>query len=67
MSDINVLANKARIISGNPEGTITADDYNDMQVCVQEFMDILTGENGHDNAIQELLMNESFFTKAFYP
>ena len=62
ISDIDTLANKARRISGNSEGTITTDDYNDMQACVQELMDILTGENEHYNAVHELLMNESFFT-----
>ena len=54
-------------IINNSEGTITADNYDDMQACVQELMDILTGENGHYNAVHELLMNESFFTKVFYP
>ena len=66
LSDIDTLANKARRISGNSEGTITADNYDDMQACVQELMDILTGENGHYNAVHELLMNEIFFTNVFY-
>ena len=66
ISDIDTLAYLARRISGNSEGTITADNYDDMQACVQELMDILTGENGHYNAVHELLMNESFFTKVFY-
>ena len=66
MSLIDALANKARRISENSEGTIVADNYNDMLAYVKELMDILTGENGHYNAVYELLMNESFFTKVFY-
>lgn len=66
MSDIETLANKARRISENAEGTITLEHYKDMQACVQEFMDILTGENGHYSAIYTLLMNESFFKDVFY-
>lgn len=38
-----------------------------MRTCVQELMDILTGENGHFNAINDLLMNEEVFTDVFYP
>ena len=66
ISDIETLASKARRISGNEDGTITEDEFADMQVCVQEFMDILTGENEHYNAVHELLMNEEFFKDVFY-
>ena len=67
ISDIDILANRARKITGNAEGTITEKNYGDIQVCVQELMDILTGENGHYNAVHELLMKEKFFTDVFYP
>lgn len=66
MKDIQTLARKARKISDD-KGKIEAEDYDEMKGCVQELMDILTGRNGKYNAIHELLMNESYFTDAFYP
>ena len=65
ISDIDTLAAKSRRISGSSDGTITSDNYDDMQACVQEFMDILTGENGHYNAVHQLLMKEYFFSRVF--
>lgn len=65
MSDIETLANEARKISGNSEGTVTEENFEEMRTCVQKLMDILTGENGQFNAINDLLMNEEFFTDVF--
>ena len=67
ISDIETLANEARRLSGNSEGTVSEENFEEMRTCVQELMDILTGENGHFNAINDLLMNEEFFTDVFYP
>lgn len=67
MSDIETLAKEARKISGNSEGTVTEENFEEMRTFVQKLMDILTGENGHFNAINDLLMNEKFFTEVFYP
>ncbi len=63
---IQELAKKARNIADG-EGKIKAEDYDEMKGYVSELMDILTGKNNKYNAIHELLMNESYFTKAFYP
>lgn len=63
---IQELAKKARNIADG-EGKIKAEDYDEMKGYVSELMDILTGKNNKYNAIHELLMNESYFTEAFYP
>lgn len=65
MSDIETLADKARNITGNEEGTVTEKNYKDIGICVRELMDVLTGENNHYNAIHELLTKEDFFEDVF--
>ena len=65
MSDIETLAGKARSITGNEEGTVTEENYEDICDCVKELMYILTGENNHYNAIHELLTKEDFFEDVF--
>lgn len=65
IDDIKILAYEARKLSGNSEGTVIEENFEKMRTCVQELMDILTGENGYFNAINDLLMNEEFFTDVF--
>ena len=65
MGDLRILAEEARSISGNGEGTINEENYSVMHECVQKLMDMLTGENGQTNYIHRMLMREKFFTDVF--